>query len=73
VSWPLEAVPEGLRIFSGIFPSTAGIDGLVRLNQMGATLADVSKDWTHLWLLAAVYAGLTVLSARIAWAGEESG
>jgi ABC-2 type transport system permease protein len=73
VSWPLEAVPEGLRIFSGIFPSTAGIDGLVRLNQMGATLADVSKDWGHLWLLAAVYAGLTILSARIAWAGEESG
>jgi ABC-2 type transport system permease protein len=73
VSWPLEAVPEGLRIFSGIFPSTAGIDGLVRLNQMGATLADVSKDWRHLWLLAAIYAGLTILSARIAWAGEESG
>ncbi len=43
--WPLEAVPEALRIFSGIFPSTSGIDGLVRLNQMGATLADVSKDW----------------------------
>ncbi len=72
VSWPLEAVPETLRLFSGIFPSTAGIDGLVRLNQMGATLADVSRDWRHLWLLAAVYAGLTVLSARMAWAGEET-
>jgi ABC-2 type transport system permease protein len=72
VSWPLEAVPETLRLFSGIFPSTAGIDGLVRLNQMGATLADVSRDWRHLWFLAAIYAGLTVLSARIAWAGEES-
>gem|GEM_PF-6913136 len=68
VSWPLEAAPEVLRIFSGIFPSTAGIDGLVRLNQMGATLADVSKDWRHLWLLAGVYFGLIVLSARLATA-----
>ena len=63
VSWPLEAIPDGLRIASWAFPSTSGIDGLVRLNQMGATLADVSTDWTRLWILATVYAVLAILSS----------
>ncbi|ANY82753.1 ABC transporter (plasmid) [Microvirga ossetica] len=63
VSWPLEAIPDGLRIASRAFPSTSGIDGLVRLNQMGATLADVSTDWIRLWILATVYAVLAILTS----------
>ena len=32
---------------SFIFPSTSAIDGLVRINQMDARLADVFNDWTQ--------------------------
>ena len=43
--------PALLRAASFIFPSTSAIDGLVRINQMGATLDDVFRDWTVLWAL----------------------
>jgi len=65
VAWPREAIPETLRPFSYIFPSTSAIDGLVRINQMGATLNEVSRDWMNLWILVAVYAALTALSGWI--------
>jgi ABC-2 type transport system permease protein len=65
VAWPLEAIPPILRTASFILPSTFGIDGLVRVNQMGATLTDVSKDWMRLWALTGVYAILAIASARI--------
>jgi len=65
VAWPLEAIPPILRTASFILPSTFGIDGLVRVNQMGATLTDVSKDWMRLWVLTGVYAILAIASARI--------
>jgi hypothetical protein len=36
----------------------------VRINQMGATLSDVFRDWIVLWALAALYGLLAVLAAR---------
>jgi ABC-2 type transport system permease protein len=65
VAWPVEAIPNVLRTVSVIFPSTSAIDGLVRMNQMGATLHDVAADWARLWILAAVYATLAIVAARI--------
>ncbi len=62
VSWPVEAIPDALRTASRAFPSTSAIDGLVRINQMGASLHDVSRDWITLWALAGVYALLAVLA-----------
>jgi ABC-2 type transport system permease protein len=62
VSWPVESIPGVLRAASRAFPSTSAIDGLVRINQMGATLHDVSRDWISLWALCAVYALLAVLA-----------
>ena len=70
VSWPLERIPDSLRLASRIFPSTSAIDELVRINQMGASLRDVSRDWLTLWGLAGAYALLTVLAARLLnWGG----
>ena len=65
VAWPLEAIPPILRTASSILPSTFGIDGLVRVNQMDATLTDVSNDWMRLWMLTGVYAVLAIASAKI--------
>lgn len=64
VAWPPEAIPEGLRIASAAIPSTFGIDALLRINQMSASVADVWRDWASLWLLAAGFALLACLAAR---------
>jgi len=65
VSWPVEAIPDVIREASRAFPSTSAIDGLVRINQMGASLYDVAKDWAFLWALVAIYGALTISAARV--------
>jgi len=55
VSWPREMIPPLLDQIRRVFPSESAIDGLVRINQMGASLGEVRADWVYLWLLAAVY------------------
>jgi len=64
-SWPREAIPKEVLPLSYIFPSDTAIDGLVRLNQLGASLGEITHDWQALWLLAIVYFALAVLSAYI--------
>jgi len=54
-SWPVESMPSWIRMISLLLPSTAGIDGFIRIHQMGATLQDVSFDVTILWGLAMLY------------------
>jgi ABC-2 type transport system permease protein len=71
VAWPLEAIPNAVRIASQVLPSTAAIDGLVRVNQMGASLSDVWSNWQRLWTLAVVYAALAIASAW--WSGLRGG
>lgn len=63
-SWPSEALPMPLQWLGGWLPSTAGIQASLRLNQMGAPLADVLP-----WLgkLATVF-GLAL--AGLLWAGR---
>jgi len=65
VSWPVEAIPDAIRSASRVFPSTSAIDGLVRINQMGASLHDVWRDWMNLWILTAIYGLLAVAAARL--------
>jgi ABC-2 type transport system permease protein len=65
VSWPVEAIPDFIRNASRAFPSTSAIDGLVRINQMGATLHDAAKDWTSLWALVAIYGVLAMGAALV--------
>lgn len=54
-----------MRTASVILPSTSGIDALVRVNQMGASIADVWGDWLRLWILTGVYALFAIVAARI--------
>jgi ABC-2 type transport system permease protein len=67
VFWPVEAIPDFIQAASRIFPSTR-IDGFVRINQMGASILDVKRDWTALWILPVVYglmaAGATAIVSR---------
>lgn len=55
ISWPGAAIPRFWEIISWLFPSTFGINGFVRINTMGATLADVTIEYRALWIQAGVY------------------
>lgn len=55
ISWPGASIPDFWRYFSYIFPSTFGINGFVRINNMGATLSEVSLEYRALWLQAGFY------------------
>lgn len=55
ISWPGAAIPRFWEIISWLFPSTFGINGFVRINTMGATLADVTTEYHALWIQAGVY------------------
>jgi ABC-2 type transport system permease protein len=61
-AWPREAIPAPVSDAT-IFPSDLAIDGLIRLDQMGANLSEVMWDWRGLWIMAAIYFVLAALSA----------
>ncbi len=63
-SWPKESIPVWLRAVSYLLPSTAGTDGLLRINQMGASLQDVRFDVLALWGLVALYFFMACLSMK---------
>lgn len=51
-SWPSESLPPLLQHLRWLFPSTAGIQASLKLNQMGAPLSDVAGLLGLLGLLA---------------------
>lgn len=55
ISWPGASIPAFWKYFSYIFPSTFGINGFVRINNMGATLSEISFEYQALWLQAGFY------------------
>jgi ABC-2 type transport system permease protein len=62
-AWPREALPDVAIALGRMFPADAAIDGLVRINQLGASIWEVAHDWLGLWCLALAYFALAVLSA----------
>src|SRR5262245_56731456 len=62
-SWPREAIPKPVLAAGYLFPSDLAIDGMVRIDQLGASLWDVARDWRGLWGQAIVYFALAVMSA----------
>jgi ABC-2 type transport system permease protein len=62
-AWPREAIPEAATALGRIFPADSAIDGLVRINQLGAGLWEVAHDWFALWCLTLAYFALAVISA----------
>ncbi|WP_455593554.1 ABC transporter permease [Bacteroides sp.] len=55
ISWPGASIPAFWKYFSYIFPSTFGINGFVRINNMGATLSEIEFEYQALWLQAGFY------------------
>ena len=48
-------MPGVWRGIATLLPSTFGIRGFVRLNTMGASLADIQLEYQALWLQTLVY------------------
>jgi ABC-2 type transport system permease protein len=65
VSWPAEALPGFLRQARELLPSVDAIDGLVRINQMGAKLTEVRPDWLVLWGLVLLYFAISMALVQL--------
>jgi len=63
-SWPPEAMPRFLRLLSLIIPSTVGVEGFLKISQMGASLSDIRDILMVLWALTAFYLMLAVMYYR---------
>ncbi|MDP4277151.1 MAG: ABC transporter permease [Bacteroidota bacterium] len=54
-SWPGAHIPVFWRMISMFFPSTFGINAFVKMNSMGASLADVGPQIFAMWVQAGIY------------------
>jgi ABC-2 type transport system permease protein len=61
-SWPKSSMPDWLNHLAMLLPSTTGIEGFLRINQMGASLKDVGFNWGILLGLTAIYFMMAVIS-----------
>jgi ABC-2 type transport system permease protein len=64
-SWPREAIPKPVLAAGYVFPGDFAIDGIVRIDQLGASLSEVAHDWRGLWLLVVVYFLLAIISVYV--------
>ncbi len=53
--WPRYAMPEFWRLLGDIIPATWGIEGFVKMNTNGASLAQVRSEYVNLWIMSGVY------------------
>lgn len=65
VPWPAEAMPAPLQVLRWLLPSTLGIQASLRLNQMGAPLAQVWIELAALGVQLAIALLLLTLLARL--------
>ena len=64
VSWPLSNIPSFWQGVAWVFPSTFAVRAYVRMNSMGATLADVISEYNMLWVHTIIYFGVACLVYR---------
>ncbi len=63
-AWPAVLMPAPLVWLAQLIPSTPGIDGFVRIYQMGASLEEVRSTLIQLWLMAGAYLLLAWSTSR---------
>lgn len=62
--WPSSALPDFLNLLVQFAPSTAAINGFLRLNQMGASLNQVLPYVWQLWALTFMYGLIAFMLMR---------
>lgn len=60
VSYPLELMPWYWRVAHYLIPAAPGTLAFVKLNSMGASMADIRPEYITLWVQVIVYFGLSV-------------
>ncbi len=55
LTWPRYAMHGFWRILSDLVPATWGVEGFIRINTNGGTLAQEHHAYINLWILAAAY------------------
>lgn len=55
LTWPRFAMPGFWKAMSDIIPATWGIEGFIRMNTNGASLAQVRDPYIYLWILSGAY------------------
>ena len=64
LTWPRYAMPKVWLWLGDLIPATWGVEGFIRINTNGASLAQVSHEYIALWILAAVYMALAYVVNR---------
>lgn len=64
LTWPRYAMAPFWKGLSDLVPATFGVEGFIRMNTNGASLAQVSNDYISLWIQAAGYSILAFLVQR---------
>lgn len=64
LTWPRYAMSPFWQLVGDMVPATLGLEGFIRMNSNGATLADESHGYIMLWLLAIGYGVLAYLLTR---------
>lgn len=62
--WPDWMMPDWIRYFSYLIPSTPGVSGFLYIRQMGADISDVMPKYINLWIQVAVYGVTAFLAVR---------
>ncbi|MDE6622902.1 MAG: ABC transporter permease [Alistipes sp.] len=65
VSFPREGMPDWLFDFGQLFPSSHGVNGLIRIRTMGASLGEVLPEIKTLLILTVVYGGLALIGTHV--------
>lgn len=55
LTWPRFAMPGFWKAMSDLVPATWGVEGFIRMNTNGASLAQVRSEYINLWILSGAY------------------
>ncbi|WP_233709929.1 MULTISPECIES: ABC transporter permease [unclassified Helicobacter] len=59
--WPIDLIPDFLRNIAKIIPAYHGINGFLRLNQMGAELDQIMSEFFWLLALGVIFSSLAIV------------
>ena len=60
VSYPMELMPWYWKVAHYIFPAAPGTLAFVKLNSMGASMADIRPEYITLWIQALIYFTISI-------------
>ena len=55
LTWPRYAMNDLWTWMGNLVPATWGVEGFIRINSNGASLAESSRPYIAMWILTAVY------------------